>query len=82
MTMRGKRCECCWLPVASCGKAAEAKQRAEVKARRAELLRRREWFAATYPGVCARCGEWFATDTPIRKDNIKGWLAECCAEGN
>jgi hypothetical protein len=75
-------CECCELPLVSCGKAAEAKQRAQAKAVRATLLCRPGWFPSSFPGPCARCSEWFEVGTPIRKDVVKGWLAECCSEGN
>lgn len=82
MTVRVERCECCGLLVESCGKAAEAKQKAEARARRVALLRRPGWFQSSFPGSCARCSEWFEVGTPIRRDKVKGWLAECCSEGN
>lgn len=59
-----------------------AKQRAETKARLVVLLLRPGWFPSGFPGVCARCGDWFEVGTPIHKDLVKGWLAECCSEGN
>jgi len=82
MPTRDEQCECCELPLVSCGKAAETKQRAEAKARRVALLRRPGWFPSDFPGACARCSEWFPVGTPIRRDQVKGWLAECCSEGN
>lgn len=82
MTARVARCECCDLPAMSCGRIAEAKQRAEAMGLRAALLRRPGWFPSEFPGGCARCGEHFDPGTPIRRDLVKGWLAECCQEGN
>jgi hypothetical protein len=72
------RCYCCDLPVESCGKAAETRQRREATRDRAALLARTGWFRAEWPGRCSRCGERFDADTPIcRYDD--GWRAECCA---
>jgi hypothetical protein len=72
------RCECCDLPVSSCGKAAEDKQRAADNAERAELYTR-GFIPARYPGVCSRCGERFAQDDPIRGTYGTGsWIGGLC----
>jgi hypothetical protein len=71
------RCECCDLPVASCGKAAETKQRAE---RAAEVRSLKAWgfHPADYPGACGHCGVPFPPGTLIRHFHGHGWVAECC----
>lgn len=51
----------------------------ELLAHRAQLLKRRAWRAATYPGECIGCGDWYLPSAAIRRDGT-GWLAECCAE--
>lgn len=75
-----QRCECCDLPIESCGKAAEDKQRREQQQERRRLLAHPAWFAALYPGVCERCGERFEPGTPIRMVAHSGWRAQCCAD--
>lgn len=82
MTARVKRCVCCDLPELSCGKRKQDQQRAEERAHRAEVLARPGWFESVFPGLCARCGEWFDVGTPIHLDTVKGWAALCCSEGN
>lgn len=77
------RCDCCDLPVESCGKAAEARLRAEAARDRDRLLRA-GWAPAVYPGRCAVCQQGFPTGMLIRqakpKDGRYHWTAECCAE--
>jgi hypothetical protein len=74
------RCECCDLDEASCGRAAETKQRRELAAFRRKLLAR-GWIVAIWPGFCVRCGADFEQGVPIRKAvGGPGWIAECCAE--
>lgn len=63
------RCECCDLPVYSCGKAGERKQHAEARAE-VQRLTALGFFPAEHPGRCGHCGEWFKP----------GWVAACCAE--
>ncbi|MGH3834170.1 MAG: hypothetical protein ACRDSF_00480 [Pseudonocardiaceae bacterium] len=75
--MSTERCECCDLPVYSCGKAEEAAQR---HARRRQALIKAGWTPAHYRGVCVRCGERFGADALIRYVGGSGWRAECCAE--
>ena len=76
--MGEQRCECCELPVYSCGKAVEDRQRRYEQAERAALLTRLSWFAAHHCGFCVSCGEWYERDTPITA-GAGGWRAECCA---
>lgn len=73
------RCECCDLPVSSCGKAVEVAQRQQRIAERARLLAA-GWFVARYAGECGGCGDWFEAGTLIRRDG-EGWRSECCQEG-
>lgn len=77
------RCECCDLPVTSCGKAAEGRQRAEARAER-ERLARLGAFVAVWPGHCVRCGEPFQAGDLILSSGLPiptgfGYLAGCCA---
>lgn len=79
----GERCECCDLPVESCGKAVEQAQRAEEKAERARLLRR-GFIEARYDGRCANCGAFLAVGSLIAHVSalghaVEGWIGECCA---
>lgn len=80
----GKRCVCCDLPVESCGRAIEAKQREDAAAER-RALTDRGWFAASWPGTCVECGTWFGHGTLIHEIVNTGllgqrqWVAECCA---
>jgi len=72
-------CDCCDLPVGSCGKAAERRQRKEL-AEFHKTLSARGWFPAEYPGVCS-CGEPFNAGALIVRDTGSGrWIAECCAD--
>lgn len=67
------RCECCDLPVESCGKALETRQRAEAKARRQRALASDpRAFPASYDGTCA-CGDRFKAGTPI-VHTFDGWV--------
>ena len=81
-TPRGAYCECCDLPLSSCGKAVEAKQLTELKKWRRWLIRH-GWFTSNFPGQCNRCEVWFRAGTVIRSDGFsaKGgiYVAECCA---
>lgn len=78
--MNEPRCECCDLPVSSCGKAAEHRQRVAL-ARWRSQLRERGWFESAWPGVCP-CGEPFKEKALISRDQASGrWIAECCAPG-
>jgi hypothetical protein len=74
-----QRCECCDLPVSSCGKAAEAVQRQQLMAERALLLAA-GWFPARWAGECAGCGYWFKMGALIRRDG-EDWRSECCSDG-
>lgn len=70
-------CVCCDLPMASCGRAVEARQAAERRARREEFLRAGA-FPAQYAGVCDGCDDRFGSGALIRP-TTRGWRAECCA---
>lgn len=70
------RCECCDLPVSSCGKAAGTRARAE-HLQEQRRLRALGFMPAAYPGVCSACGEPFRPGTLIRADRPSGW--RCCA---
>lgn len=72
------RCDCCDLPVESCGRAAEQRQRAEQRSE-LERLRARGYFAATFHGVCEGCGEHYSAGTLIVRTHPYGYRAECCA---
>jgi hypothetical protein len=71
------RCECCDLPVSSCGKAAEQRQRAEHQAERARISALPGVFMALYAGTCGGCGERYDPRTLIRSTS-GGCRAECC----
>ena len=78
MSSPDERCSCCDLPVSSCGKAAEQRQRAELAAERTRL-RAKGWFTSLYPGTCASCGEPYEARALITVERPRGWRAECCA---
>ena len=73
------RCECCDLPVAMCGRAAERRQAAEEANARSLLLAQRGWIAAAYPGTCAGCGTRYEVGSPIHH-LPGGWGSDCCSE--
>lgn len=60
-----ERCDCCELPVESCGKAAEARARKEARIARTRLLSRPGARAAMFRGSCGVCGEWYDAGAPI-----------------
>ena len=71
------RCECCDLPVESCGKAAEQRARRDDAAVLTTAFAAPHVVAAQYPGRCADCGEWFPADTPIYAGE-GGWTNPVC----
>lgn len=77
------RCECCDLPVESCGKAVELRQRDEAAARRRALIATRRYFPSQYAGRCSSCHERYAAGaliTPQLVDGERRWVSECCAD--
>ena len=74
------RCDCCDLPVESCGKAAEKRERAAALAERERLLAAGA-LTARYAGLCSRCSDRIREGDPIKPDPDRegGWLGECCA---
>lgn len=71
------RCDCFDLPVESCGKAAEQKQRKQAAQER-QRLAALGWFPASYPGTC-KCGEPFDQGDLIVMDlAARRWIAACC----
>ena len=75
--MNTTRCECCDLPVESCGKAAEQLQR-RIRQQEIENLQRRGWFPSAYGGSCFSCSSHFTKGTMI-KAVLGGYKAECCS---
>lgn len=75
------RCDCCWLPISSCGKAAEQRETLRTRQLHAYLRRCRDWLDSCFDGVCAECGEPFKAGTPITRSLRmgQGWRAACCA---
>ena len=77
------RCVCCDLPVESCGKAVEDRQRAAAAAERDRLLALPGVFAAMFPGSCTGCGERFGAGEPIKRwsrDAPGVYVGPCCIE--
>ena len=75
------RCECCDLPLYSCGLMAEIKERQEVK-REAEWQvdqagRKAGEFEAKYPGRC-ECGQWFPAGVLLVMGDRTWQSKECC----
>lgn len=66
--MSEDRCDCCDLPVYSCGKAIEqqARQKRETTGPTIE---------AKFAGKCPSCGDWITVGTPITA-TAEGWV--CC----
>lgn len=63
------RCDCCDLPLYSCGRGAEQRQQTETAAERRRLLHQPGAIPARYPGICSRCNEGrFAEGDPIVLD--------------
>ncbi len=74
-----ERCDCCDLPVTSCGKTAEQRQRAEQADKRVRL-RAQGWMEAQLPGRCEVCNEPFDAGSLITYLGVEfGWRAECCS---
>lgn len=71
------RCDCCDLPVESCGKAVEQRQRIERRAH-VEEMNRKGWIPSRYGGVCIECGHGYKVGGLI-KGSIAGYKGECCA---
>lgn len=65
---------------AHCRKLASPEE--EIANIRRQLLATGLWFAAQYPGRCARCAEVFFAGAAICIDLLDGpgWRGECCAE--
>lgn len=80
------RCECCDLPVESCGKAAQARLEAAEREWLLRLVNTPPWFPAVYSGLCGECGERFAVGYPIRSSSKRGaygraiYIGACCEE--
>lgn len=71
------RCDCCDLPVASCGKAAEQRQRAEAKADRP---RHGAEVVARFSGRCPYGNERITPGDRLVYDEEYGWCCAPCAE--
>lgn len=81
--MAERRCDCCDLPVSSCGVEAERRQAQAATVRRAQLLMLPGVIPARYAGPCCTCGERFDVGAPIRPvDGNRGrWQClECCPD--
>lgn len=70
--MTADRCDCCDLPVESCGKAAEQLARRQQLLDRQAALRKPGATVAQYPGVCGECGESFDKGEPIAARSAPG----------
>jgi hypothetical protein len=83
--MSDARCDCCELPIASCGKAAELRQRAAEATERRRLLNQPDAIPARYAGLCGSCDEPFAEGDPITRypqGRFGTWRSlSCCPEG-
>lgn len=75
-------CDCCDLPIETCGKAAEARMADEIRAERERALAEPGVVGAKFPGRCATCSTGYGRGEPIRHTD-DGWAgAICCpAEG-
>lgn len=74
----GRRCDCCDLPVESCGKAVEDRARKEDANARSRALATPGWWQARWPGVCASCRSGFAEGDPITVAHNEGYISYCC----
>jgi hypothetical protein len=61
------RCDCCDLPVESCGKPAEDRARQADLAERRRLLALPGVFEAAYPGPCQACPDPIRPGDPIMR---------------
>jgi hypothetical protein len=72
-----ERCDCCDLPVTSCGKAVE---QANERASRVAILA--SWpgrsVTALWPGTCPSCGEAYEEGDTITRCLDTGWVCEGC----
>lgn len=75
--MGEQRCDCCDLPVYSCGKAQEEIERREEAALREQLREHPRWFPSIYPGTCSGCDGYFEVGTYIKRSGDK-YVAQCC----
>ena len=71
------RCECCDLPLSSCGLTAERRLRQEAAELRRRVLADPRYFPASLPGRCVACGEEIAPGDPIRWSEPDGWVCAC-----
>lgn len=76
------RCTCCDLPLISCGRVAEQRQRDELLRERARLRKTAGSVLAKFGGTCVSCEEWYPAGTVIvADDRLDGWRSlECCEE--
>jgi hypothetical protein len=83
--MSEARCDCCDLPITSCGRAAELRQRAAATAEGRRLLALPGAIPARYAGLCGSCDEPFAEGDPITRyhqGRFGTWRSlTCCPEG-
>lgn len=75
--MTARRCECCDLPVESCGREAQRRQDAERIAEFDAAFRRPGVIPAQFIGKCARCDERIRIGDPLR-GAPDGWIGELC----
>jgi hypothetical protein len=71
------RCDCCDLPVESCGKSLEQQQRA---AARAERPPHGATTAARFPGRCPYGNEPIKVGDPLEYDEEYGWVCPDCVQ--
>lgn len=74
------RCDCCDLPVESCGKALEQRQRDEAMRERKRLMSQPGARPAGFFGRCGRCDEQYGIGAIIAPPDpgTTGWLGPCC----
>jgi hypothetical protein len=79
--MDEERCECCDVPLYSCGKAAQAAQAAELRAQIQRALQEPGVYAAKILiRACPGCKSAVPVGHPIRKTR-DGWVGVLCCDG-
>lgn len=73
------RCDCCDLPVESCGKAAAQREAEVERVIREVVLLEPGTIEAKFTGPCKGCGTWVKVGDPIRLHE-GDWMGRlCCA---
>lgn len=72
-------CDCCELPIKSCGRALEQRRLTEVRQRNRRVLAAPGVIEANFGGRCPDCSQTFHEGDPIAR-NADGLWSHCAAD--